>query len=75
MKPGWGWLAIAAALVVAVLAVNAWEAERSSHQLKPAPPPPSGKLPQDAAKPEPNKTPATSQLPRERPERGRVDRP
>ena len=74
MKPGWGWIAIAAALVVFVLAVSAWETERSSHEPKPALPPPSGKLPQDAAKPEP-KTPATAQLPRERPERGRVDRP
>ncbi len=74
MKPGWGWVAIAAALIVAVLVVSAWKTERSPHQLKPASPPPSGKLPQDAAKPEP-KTPAASQLPRERPERGRTDRP
>ena len=74
MKPGWGWIAIAAVLVVAVLAVSAWDAERSSNQLRVEPPPPSGKPLQDSAKPEP-KTPATSQLPRERPERGRVDRP
>ena len=74
MKPGWGWVAIAAALIVAVLAVSAWKTERSPHQLEPASPPPSGKLLRDAAKPEP-KAPATSQLPRERPERGRTDRP
>jgi hypothetical protein len=74
MKPGWGWIAIAAALVVVVLAVSAWETERSSPQPNPTPPPPAGKPLQDAAKPEP-KTPATAQLPRERPERGRVDRP
>jgi hypothetical protein len=74
MKPGWGWIALTAALIVAILAVSAWETERSPHQLKPAPPPPSGKLLRDPAKSE-SKTPATSQLPRERPERDRTDRP
>jgi len=77
---GWRWVGIAAVLLVAILAVSAWNMQRSAQTVapgdspapeanapKPRPTPPAARVQPDDAAP--------SRPPRERPERDRADRP
>jgi hypothetical protein len=68
-RSGWRWLGIAAAVVVAVLAVSAWNKQRTVQK-------PEAPRPRVAGEPRPAQPDAASKrVLRERPERDRADRP
>ena len=69
---GWRWVGIAAVLLVAVLAISAWNKQRSAQTVAPgASPAPEAKAPK--ARPKPAADPRETS--RVRPERERTDRP
>jgi serine/threonine protein kinase len=75
---GWRWVGIAAVLLVAVLAVSAWNKQRSAQTLAPgASPSPEAKAPKPRPKPAAGEQPSADprETSRARPERERTDRP
>jgi len=75
---GWRWVGIAAVLLVAVLAVSAWNKERSAQTAAPEVlPAPEAKAPKPRPKPAAGEQPSADprDTTRARPERERADRP
>jgi serine/threonine protein kinase len=75
---GWRWVGIAAVLLVAVLAVSAWNKQRSAQTVAPgAAPAPEAKAPKPRPKPAASEQPSADprETSRARPERERTDRP
>ena len=75
---GWRWVGIAAVLLVAVLAVSAWNKQRSAQTVAPgASPAPEAKAPKPRPKPAASEQPSADprETSRARPERERTDRP
>jgi serine/threonine protein kinase len=77
-RSGWRWVGIAAVLLVAVLAISAWNKQRSAQTVAPGDSPaPEAKAPKLRPKPAAGEQPSADQrdATRERPERERADRP
>ncbi len=79
-KSGWGWrwVVMAAVLLVAVLAISAWNQQRSAQTVAPvASPTPEAKAPKSWPKPAAGEQPSADprDTARARPERERTDRP
>jgi serine/threonine protein kinase len=75
---GWRWVGIAAVLLVAVLAVSAWNKQRSAQTVVPVDPPaPEAKAPKPRPKTAASEQPSADprETSRARPERERTDRP
>ncbi|MGH8699716.1 MAG: serine/threonine protein kinase, partial [Burkholderiales bacterium] len=75
---GWRWVAIAAVLLVAVLAISAWNKQRTAQTVAPGVSPvPEAKAPKPRPKPAAGEQPSADQrdTSRARPERERTDRP
>lgn len=75
---GWRWVGIAAVLLVAVVAVSAWNKQRSAPTVAPGDlPAPEAKAPKPRSQPAAGEQPSADQqeTSRARPERERADRP
>jgi len=75
---GWRWVGIAAVLLIAVLAISAWNKQRSAQTVAPvASPTPEAKAPKSRPKPATSEQPSADprETARARPERERTDRP
>jgi serine/threonine protein kinase len=75
---GWRWVGIAAVLLVAILAINAWNKQRAAQMVAPGDSPaPEAKAPKPRPKPAAGEQPSADprETSRTRPERERADRP
>jgi hypothetical protein len=80
MRPGWRWVVAGAAVLLAVLVWSAWDKQRTAH-LPDLPSSDAGRMTAPAAgnpapaAPKPDEVSKPAPPSRERPERGRTDRP